>query len=462
MNVQNIAVSLIFNLLFSLEVRASMHWAVTENGRIEAQIDSVFHLRRPFDLIAFMEQEARLQSLDEIYNDLLERKSAIDRKWVGLDANGGDVGLGKGRGLRGVKAGDLEARLYAEDPDCVGAGGKPLSLSQLYPGSAGIASLMREEMRLENNLKSIKINEKGFNLLPDCERSYPLEISMQAFEHLLGWKERRNLSMEPEPTLESAFLFHLRSNPLYIDEWGKKSDNKVDDGDVVDNASKEKERANRDIDLFGWKLGHALTVNGSSWPLHNLASLYWRIVGHAPHAMECARRAVHLAPREHRDLGLAQMGWILLSSGRPAEAAIILHAALDHSSFAQPEPEDPSSQQTAPPATHLALANAYALLSDYNRSLACYENALKLQPGLRVAQLGRHSILCQQKLEKALLNMVDSLHDILTELQEYHKKQEEWLKLQEKLLWEQAPLEIRLLNYGHDKLLSTGTGKENQ
>ncbi|XP_071442171.1 tetratricopeptide repeat protein 17-like [Hetaerina americana] len=471
--------------LLIIEVKSSMHWAVTENGRIEAQVNSVFHLRRPFDFIALMEQEARLLTLDEIYHDLLARKSAFDRKWVGLDANNGEVGLDKSGGLRGFNAGDLEARLYAKDPDCVGAGGRPLPLSRLFPGSAGIASLMREEMRLENNLKPVRQGDGGQNILPDCESSYPLDLSMQAFEHLLGLKERLNLSMNPEPSLESAFLFHLRKSPIFMEwqagDWpeggGEQRKSPGGEGGPVLPTSQSSTLTkppppspppppSGDLEpswriyQFGCQVGLALANNGTSWPLHNLASLFWRIVGNAPRAIECARRAVHLSPSKHRDVGLAQMGWVLLSSGRPAEAAIILHAAVDHAAFSLPsEPMEHLPLRTAPPATHLALANAYALLSDYNRSLACYDNALKLQPGLKVAQLGRHSVLCQQKLEKALINMVDSLRDMLVELQEYHKKQEEWLKLQEKLLWEQAPLEVRLMNYGQDKILSTSSGQ---
>ncbi|XP_046394814.1 tetratricopeptide repeat protein 17 [Ischnura elegans] len=469
-----VTVLLCINTLLLINVECTMHWAVTENGRIEAQVNSVFHLRRPYDLIAFMEQETRLHTLDEIYHDLLTRKSAFDRKWVGLDSSSGEVGLDRSGGLRGFNAGDLEARLYAKDPDCVGAGGKPLSLSHLFPGSAGISSLMRDEMRLENNLKPVPDGDEYTNELPDCESSYQLDLSMQAFEHLLGLKERVNLSMEPEPSLESAFLYHLRKSPIYmerLEEWPKDEEEEVsipeekahpdDPSTTPPKPQKRKFQPSKNINHFGKKVGMALARNSTSWPLHNLASLFWRIVGDAPRAIECARRAVHLSPSQHRDVGLAQMGWILLSSGRPAEAAIILHAAVDHAAFTMPpesEPIDHIPLHTAPPATHLALANAYALLSDYNRSLACYDNALKLQPSLKVAQLGRHSVLCQQKLEKALINMVDSLRDMLVELQEYHKKQEEWLKLQEKLLWEQAPLEVRLMNYGQDKILSAGSG----
>lgn len=40
-----------------------------------------------------------------------------------------------------------------------------------------------------------------------------------------------------------------------------------------------------------------------------------------------------------------------------------------------------------------------------------------------------------------------SLQEILLELHDYHSQQEQWLRLQERLLWEQAPLEEKLVAY---------------
>lgn len=43
-----------------------------------------------------------------------------------------------------------------------------------------------------------------------------------------------------------------------------------------------------------------------------------------------------------------------------------------------------------------------------------------------------------------------SLQGILTELHDYHSLQEQWLRLQERLMWEQAPLEAKLVAYNPD------------
>lgn len=47
-----------------------------------------------------------------------------------------------------------------------------------------------------------------------------------------------------------------------------------------------------------------------------------------------------------------------------------------------------------------------------------------------------------------------SLQYSLAELHEYHSKQKEWLKYQEKLIWEQAPLDVRLMGEDHTLLLA--------
>ena len=53
----------------------------------------------------------------------------------------------------------------------------------------------------------------------------------------------------------------------------------------------------RDIAQFGRQVAVGLQRNSTSWLHHNLASVYWRIRGDAPNAIECARKAVHFAPR---------------------------------------------------------------------------------------------------------------------------------------------------------------------
>lgn len=60
--------------------------------------------------------------------------------------------------------------------------------------------------------------------------------------------------------------------------------------------------------------------------------------------------------------------------------------------------------------------------------------------------------ICYIKILLRVLMYFRSLQSILSELHDYHNKQEQWLKHQEKLLWEQAPLDVRLLGQDHSSL----------
>ncbi|PNF37345.1 hypothetical protein B7P43_G00484 [Cryptotermes secundus] len=373
----------IFATLFEIFVgiSASTHWVVTENGRVQSQLDSAFHLRRPYDLLALLEQESRVRNIDMLYKELVSHKAAIDRKWASLEG-----------------ATDLEARLYSHDPDCLWAG-HPLSDTDLYPSLAGD---IQDRIRLDQYLP-IGVPADGPSL-PFCMHTFSLDFSMQTFEHLHAMVARANLSSSPELGLAAAIL-----------------------GDT-------------DVAQFGHHVALGLQRNSTSWFHHNLASIYWRIRGDAPNAVECARKAVHFAPRQYRDLALLNLGAIFHQSRFSAEAAIILHAAVDHAPLMAPN--------------HFLLGNVYAVLGDYNRSVACYDNAVKLKPGMDQVIRTKHSVLCHRKLEKGLLDLHESLQFILAELHDYHTKQEQWLKHQEKLVWEQAPLDVRLLGQDHSSLLS--------
>ncbi|XP_047111144.1 tetratricopeptide repeat protein 17 isoform X1 [Schistocerca piceifrons] len=362
---------------------AVTHWVVTENGRIQAQLDSAFHLRRPYDLFALLEQESRVRAIDHLHHDLISRKAAIDRHWASLEG-----------------ATDIETRFYSEDSDCIRAG-RRLTDTDLYDSALGD---LKERIRLEKFLPSSLIQDNYFKK-PDCTKAARLDFSMRTFEHLKAMVERRNLSMSPE-------LLVLQ--------------------DLV---------VNGDINSFVHQISSSLQKNRTSWLHYNLAAAYWRAEGNAPKAIECARRAVHFSPRQYRDLALLTLGGTLHRSSHPAEAAIVMHAAVDHA------PDKAWS--------HMALGNVYAVLGDYNRSATCFDNALKLRPSLKKALIYKHAVLCHYKLEKTLLQLHGSLQDIVAELHEYHNRQKQWLKYQEDAVWHQAPLELRLATADRQLLSSS-------
>lgn len=95
--------------------------------------------------------------------------------------------------------------------------------------------------------------------------------------------------------------------------------------------------------------------------------------------------------RRYRDIPFLNLASTFHQARRHKEAAIILHAAVDHA--------------PTQPLHYYALGNVYTVLAEYNRSLACYNNILKLQPSMQEAATLRHAILCHQKLEKELLEL---------------------------------------------------------
>lgn len=51
--------------------KAATHWVVTEGGKIHTQDDSVFTLRRPYDLVSLLDQEKRDEALKTIKSQLI-------------------------------------------------------------------------------------------------------------------------------------------------------------------------------------------------------------------------------------------------------------------------------------------------------------------------------------------------------------------------------------------------------
>ncbi|CAG2062615.1 unnamed protein product, partial [Timema podura] len=110
--------SIILTKLF-ITVSATTHWIVTENGRIQPQLDSAFHMRRPYDLLALLDQEERVRKIERMLKDLVAQKEIIDKHWASLEGSP-----------------DLKTRLYLQDEDCA-HGAKPLTNKDLYPNLSG-------------------------------------------------------------------------------------------------------------------------------------------------------------------------------------------------------------------------------------------------------------------------------------------------------------------------------------
>lgn len=114
---------------------AATHWVVTEDGKLHTQDDSVFTLRRPYDLVSLLEQEKRAEQLKKIKNDLIAQKQAIEASSTqAASAHTLDeTELGTNTIVIDGET-DIESVVYQSSDDCNKAG-KPLPEFDLYVGT---------------------------------------------------------------------------------------------------------------------------------------------------------------------------------------------------------------------------------------------------------------------------------------------------------------------------------------
>ncbi|KAM6950047.1 tetratricopeptide repeat protein 17 [Lycodopsis pacificus] len=343
---------------------ATTHWVVTEDGKIQQQVDSPLNLKHPHDVVIFMRQETRVNYLKTLEKQLVTQKIHIEEN------EDRDTGL--------------EQRHYKEDADCVMAK-VPLGDLDLYDGT--YISLESKYISPEDYVDSRSALPPDLEK-PDCAKVFELPYSIHAFQHLRGVQERANLT---SPLLS-------KEDPIF---------------------SSLSHEVGRSVDEMGHRVHQELLGNSSSWVLYNMASFYWRMKNEPQRAVDCVVRALHFSPREHKDVALVNMANILHRAHFSADAAILAHAALEHT----------SDLFTG----HYTLGNIYAMLGEYNHSVLCYEQALQAQPGIQQALRRKHSVLCQQKLEQRLEAQHRSLQRTLNELKEYQKQHDHYLRQQEAL-----------------------------
>ncbi|XP_003741463.1 tetratricopeptide repeat protein 17 [Galendromus occidentalis] len=360
----SISFSFAATIVFALcGVDGFSHWIASDDGEIRPQSPSIFALRSPGDLPLIHKQEERLETVRALRKELLQRKEEIDRSEE--------------------EAENIEERLYAEDTDCQIAG-TPLTEMDLYVSTV---------VPFETKLRPRKLTSPREVQEPDCTRYLKLDFSMHAFEHLMGVRERRNLSMVSETGLHKA----------------------LSEADV------------EDVEHFGEVITELLETD-SNWTAFNLAALYWRERGSAAAAVECLRRALHVSPHEVKDVALISLANVLHRGHRSDEAAVVVHAAIDIA------PDNPIC--------HFTLGNIYAVLGEYNKSVICYDNMLKLQPEFRSARQRLHAVRCHAKVENALERQHQQLQNVLDKLKEYQHRKEIYVQLMGQLIEEAVPPQI--------------------
>ncbi|XP_041647557.1 tetratricopeptide repeat protein 17 isoform X2 [Cheilinus undulatus] len=253
---------------------ATTHWVVTEDGKIQQQVDSPLNLKHPHDVVIFMRQETRVNYLKKLEKQLVAQKIHIEEN------EDRDTGL--------------EQRHYKEDADCVMAK-VPLGDLDLYDGT--YISLESKDISPEDYVDSRSALPPDLEK-PDCAKVFELPYSIHAFQHLRGVQERANLT---SPLLS-------KEDPIF---------------------SSLSHKLGRSVDEVGHRIHQGLLRNSSSWVLYNMASFYWRMKNEPQRAVDCVVRALHFSPRQHKDVALVNMANILHRAHFSADAAILAHAALD-------------------------------------------------------------------------------------------------------------------------------------
>lgn len=341
--------------IFPATVNSFTHWVVTEDGRIQHQLESAFAMVQPDNLAAFLNQEETEKRVKEMHKDLLRRHEEIE--------------------ANEDKDMDLESVHYDTDEDCVTAG-KRFSEFDLFIHSFTPLSdkgiKVEDFIRLDESLPSKELN---------CSMYKKLSFSVHAYDHLKAVQKRYLLESQPLKRLKTKMEF--LKNPS----------------------------------LAASAIHYALEKNNTSWVLYNMASFYWMYEGNTGKAVECIRRALHFSPEKHKDVALVNLANILHQSDFTMNATVVLLHALDISG---------SNDYV----NYYHLANMFASLGNFNRSIYYYQKSLKFRKDFQPALVRLAAVKCELKLQEKLEAQHESLQRTLLELQEHRLKHEVYQETQ--------------------------------
>uniref|UniRef100_A0A336K551 CSON012177 protein n=1 Tax=Culicoides sonorensis TaxID=179676 RepID=A0A336K551_CULSO len=253
---------------------------------------------------------------------------------------------------------------------------------------------------MPGGLREPSAGEKSSNKIvnPKCSNVLDLDFSMY-FDHLDGLRNRKNAKMEPDEIIWQGIGVPATT--------------------------------------FARMLANNLKLNPKSWKWHTLGSIYWRYKGNAPEAIECARRGIYLASRYNKDIPLLSLGVTLQRTKDYNDSFIVLNAAIDH------EPNIAENQ--------IALGNALFLMSDFNKSMECYETARSLDPiYFDKVEYIKKSMVCFRELKVTLQMMEALLEKIEPELQRSSELKKEFQEYHELMSKEQAPISSRIYDDEND------------
>lgn len=369
-----ITIAIVCLLNIALTIAAVNHWVLNENGKILQKIDSPFYMREPNNLIAFLDQIKYNDVVESTYLELLRQREKM----------AGQINFSIKFGMEIIDQAKCALDYYVIE--------KQISSTKITKEYLKRINIKNSKKKTETTLPVLGIPMSS----PFCWDYISLNVGICCYDHLDGLRGAYALQIEPEEELTTSDL---------------------------DFKSRR----------FVQTLVDGLSESPTSWKYHALSSYYWRIKGDGTQAVECAKRAVMLAPRKVRDIPLLSLGTILYRAGKLRDAEVVLSAAVDHA----PEVAE----------NHFALGTTLAMIHEFNRSLTHFDTAEKLDPSFIQRTLPlKNFISCVENLIRKTSKMYSYAEYIKSEVSGLKNMKTLITQSHEKLIQQQVPLGARFFD----------------
>ena len=260
-------------MLCTLSDCLDSHWVVTQQGKIEQKFvgesGTFLPLKRPYDLVAFLNQEKRVDSLVSLEALLVKQVDKV-------------------RHLEQLLTTGPSFFDEKDDLDCGSSG----NIHEFDLFLSTIVSLEQKEISYTDFLE-LAIPPGTQLIEPICAPRPPLALSFIQFDNLAGVRNRSAMSGTPEASLRNSIPFRDK------------------------------------LDEFGHAVATALANNHTSWVLLNMANLYWRLRGVPSNAIECSRMSLHYSPAEHREIAFVNLANVLHRGGHSQDAAVVMISSIE-------------------------------------------------------------------------------------------------------------------------------------
>lgn len=363
------------------------------------QVDSIYYLRRPHDLVAFLKQHDYRELITDINAQLVALQLEITDKVQQSTLFQVEIMY------------HTECLIYysVKEEDMYSTIKDKKYFNRINTKRINHKNIMNNNANNNHQNNNYNNNDgasgSGTANAFDHEH-YPIcedvPFSMALFEHLesMGVMRRKRLTMSPEIK-------------LHADEFG---------------ILKES---------FVRMLALGLKQEPLSWKYALLSSYFWRAKGNARRAVECARRAIYLAPRKYLDIPFLSLGTILQRSNRSRDALVLMQAAVDHANDVIEN--------------HIGLGNALFYTSDFHGAMKHYEYAAHFDDHYaKRLEFLRKSTNCFRNIKMKLKEIERQVEEVFSLLDRYKANQTKLEEYLGKVLNEQVPIGKRLADPSFD------------